>query len=81
MSDNKKEYLLSLIGQIKAHPEPPFRADDSYWTRDPWPKFGGVSSGIVQEWCWFADYVIMQRATARDALKAIAEFEAEENMY
>ena len=43
---------------IKSFKEPPFLKNDIYYEREPWPKFGGISSGICMCWCWYKDVYI-----------------------
>lgn len=70
------EDLTPLIKRIKQHPHPPFRKDDIYYEREPWQKFGGVSSGICMGWYWYNDYAILQKATKEDMLLALKELES-----
>ena len=65
---------LNLIREIKKHASPPFKTDDIYFQRDPWPKLGGVSSGICMAWCWYRDGWILAKATQEDLERALAEF-------
>ncbi|MGN0489308.1 MAG: hypothetical protein ACI4HO_08615 [Ruminococcus sp.] len=68
-----RESLLNIIRLITARQEPPEREGDIYNERAPWPKFGGVSSGIVQGWFWYGETTILQRATMEDVLLALKE--------
>lgn len=65
--------LLSMIKTIKSYEQPPFRKDDIYYHREPWQKFGGVSSGICMVWCWYRDDVILEKATPQDIMAAYKE--------
>lgn len=65
--------MVNMLHKIKQHKEPPWHDDDIYWMREPWQKFGGVSSGICMKWCWFRDDVILKRATREDMLLAIKD--------
>lgn len=67
--------LLELIQKIKSHSEPPRDENDLYYQRYPWNKFGGISSGICMCWCWYRDDVILEKATKKDILYALNEFE------
>lgn len=64
---------LDAIRKIKQYKEPPYRKDDSYFLRSPWNKFGAVSSGICETWCWFTDETILQQATVEDIIQAYNE--------
>lgn len=68
-----RDDLLALVHTIKSYETPPYIEDDAYYKREPWQKFGGVSSGIVMKWCWFRDEVILERATEEDILRAAKE--------
>lgn len=72
--------LLVLIHTIKSYAAPPFIEDDAYYMREPWQKFGGVSSDIVMKWCWFRDEVILEKATEDDILKAVREMRLARNI-
>lgn len=69
-----EDRLLELIHKIKSYAEPPSNKDDLYNMRYPWQKFGGVSSGICQCWCWYRDDVILKNATEKDINFALNEF-------
>ena len=71
---NKTE-ALELIRRIKSYDQPPWNNKDPYWHRDPWQKFGGVSSGICMRWCWYRDDVIIRNVTEEDLSKAIRQLE------
>ena len=58
---------------IKSHTEPPYKIKDPYYMREPWEKFGGVSSGICMCWCWYRDEVILSMVTDEDLDKAYKE--------
>jgi hypothetical protein len=58
---------------IKLYDEPPYKGSDAYYMREPWQKFGGVSSGICMRWCWFRDDIILSSATDEDLDKAYKE--------
>ena len=58
---------------IKSHTEPPYKIKDPYYMREPWQKFGGISSGICMCWCWYRDEVILQMVTDEDLDKAYKE--------
>lgn len=66
--------LLDALQIIKRHSEPPFDKNDPYCLREPWQKFGGVSSGICQCWCWYRDDIIMKNTTDEDIEMALKEF-------
>lgn len=72
---NDKTVALELIHKIKSYDKPPWDNRDPYWQRDPWQKFGGVSSGICMRWCWYRDDVIMRSATEEDLSEAIRQLE------
>ena len=55
-----------MIAFIKSHSHPPYEDGDLYFQRYPWNKFGAVSSGICECWCWFKDFVIEEKATDID---------------
>lgn len=58
---------------IKSYTEPPFDKKDPYYEREPWKRFGGVSSGICQCWCWYRDDVILPMVTDEELNKAYQE--------
>ena len=58
------------IDYIKSFNEPPWDDNDPYYLRDPWPKFGGVSSGICMKWCWYRDDVIFKKCSENDIAEA-----------
>ena len=62
-----------MLDKIKSHRTPPRRDDDIYFERDPWKKFGGISSGIVMTWFWYRDDVILDRANIGEILQAYKE--------
>ena len=74
ITEEDKE-LLNLIYRIQSYSEPPKRDDDIYDLRNPWQKFGGVSSGICMAWFWYRDDVIFEKATKEDILLALSELE------
>ena len=71
---NDKE-LLQMINQITKYEKPPFKAEDIYYERELWQKFGGVSSGICMRWCWYADFAILMKATEEEIITALTEIE------
>lgn len=75
---NDKTKILELIHKIKSYDQPPWDKNDAYWQRDPWQKFGGVSSGICMRWCWYRDDVIMNSTTEEDLLEALRQLEPRE---
>lgn len=72
--------LLAIIRTIKSYTKPPFIENDAYYEREPWQKFGGISSGIVMKWCWFSDEAILEKATENDILKAAKEIQFAKNI-
>lgn len=58
---------------IKSYDEPPYKVRDAYYMREPWQKFGGISSGICMKWCWFRDDIILSNVTDKDLDKAYKE--------
>lgn len=66
--------LTNALQIIKGYNKPPFDKNDPYWQRKPWQKFGGVSSGICQCWCWYRDDIIMKNTTDEDIEMALKEF-------
>lgn len=54
---------MEKIKKIKEYTEPPMYPDDPYWHREPWQKFGVVSSGICMRWYWYRDEVIDAKTT------------------
>ena len=54
------------IAYIKSFEEPPFLEADPYCLREPWQKFGGVSSDINMRWYWFRNDIIELKATNED---------------
>ena len=72
---DERTEMLELIHKIKSYKEPPWDKHDAYWQRDPWRKFGCVSSGICMCWCWYRDEVIMRNADANDVAEALRQLE------
>lgn len=72
--------LLAIIRTIKSYSSPPQVEGDAYFEREPWQKFGSVSSGICMKWCWFRDDVILEKATEEDILKADWEMRKSKNL-
>ena len=71
------EEVMSVIAEIKyikSFGDPPLLKDDLYYHRYPWQKFGGLSSGICECWCWYCDEYIYSKTTAED--RKIAKEEA-----
>ena len=68
-----RKWILPVIKSIKIHVAPPFIASDVYYERKPWPKFGAVSSGICECWCWYRDEVILEKASDEDVILALKE--------
>lgn len=64
---------IEKIHKIKQFTSPPYKSDDAYYEREPWDKFGGVSSGICVGWSWYNDKHILQNATDADIDLAISE--------
>lgn len=64
---------ISMIVFIKTHKSPPPDVNDPYYLREPWKKFGGVSSGICMEWCWFKTDVIDSLTTIEEVEMAFYE--------
>ena len=64
---------VEKIRYIKSFKEPPFLEDDIYYLRNPWSKFGGISSGICMCWCWYKDDVILNKITEEDLELAYEE--------
>lgn len=64
---------------IKSFKEPPFKKDDPFYERNPWSKFGGVSSGICQSWLWYINGTIMSKASESDIDLAYREMQAAED--
>lgn len=69
----KLEAKLEKIRKIKSYGTPPFDEADPYYEREPWQKFGGISSGICMAWGWFRDGVILEKTTDEDIEKALKE--------
>lgn len=67
---------IDILRKIKQHREPPFLKNDIYYHREPWQKFGSVTSGICMEWCWYRDDIILSKVTDKDLVIAMMEFEA-----
>jgi hypothetical protein len=67
--------IIEEIQYIKSFGDPPFLKDDMFYNRKPWNKFGGVSSGICQCWCWYCDEYIYSNTTAEDRQMAKEEME------
>lgn len=64
---------LEKIKKIKEYEEPPWDDNDIYYHREPWQKFGGVSSGICMNWCWYRDEIIDAKTTDEDVDMAYNE--------
>lgn len=71
----KEKEKLEILRKIKQHKEPPFLTSDAYYHREPWQKFGVVSSGICMCWCWYRDEIILSKTTDDDLVKALKEME------
>lgn len=65
--------IIEKIRYIKSFKEPPFLKDDIYYFRNPWSKFGGISSGICMGWHWYKDDVILDEITEEDLELAYEE--------
>jgi hypothetical protein len=78
-NDPKAEELKRKIAEIKSYRKPPFIEADAYYSREPWRKFGGISSGIYMGWCWFRDEYIYSQATEKDIEKAYNEIKGGAN--
>ena len=63
----------NVIEFIKSYDAPPFDTKDPYYLREPWNKFGGVSSGIYMKWCWFRTEIIDDMASDIEVEKALRE--------
>ena len=64
---------LEKIKKIKEYEAPPWDDNDIYYHREPWQKFGGVSSGICVKWCWYRDDIINDKTTDEDVDMAYNE--------
>lgn len=78
-NDPKAEELKRKIAEIKSHGNPPFIEADAYYSREPWGKLGGISSGICMDWCWFRDEYIYSQATEEDVEMAYNEIKGGAN--
>ena len=67
--------VMEEIKYIKSFRNPPLLKDDLYYHRHPWNKFGGVSSGICECWCWYCEEHIYSNTTAEDRQMAKEEME------
>ena len=70
-----KLYLVCL--HICSFAEPPFRRNDIYWERQPWPKFGGYFNGVVSGWAWFNPIKLVSSVSKDDAELALEEYHHE----
>lgn len=64
---------LEKIKRIKELSMPPWDDDDPYYFREPWQKFGGISSGICMCWFWYRDEIIDAKTTDDDVEIAYEE--------
>lgn len=71
---------LEILKIIKQHKHPPYLEEDAYYKRQPWQKFGGISSGIFMCWCWYYDEIILAKATDDDLIMALEEIERGDKM-
>ena len=67
-----KRYLVCL--RICSFEQPPFRKNDIYWERQPWPKFGGYSNGVISGWGWFDPIQLVSAVSKDDAALALEEY-------
>lgn len=65
--------IVEKIRYIKSFKEPPFLENDIYYLRNPWSKFGGISSGICMCWRWYRDDIILNKITEEDLELAYEE--------
>ena len=64
---------IEKIKKIKEYENPPWDKNDIYWLREPWNKFGGVSSGICMMWYWYRDEIVDIKTTDEDVDMAYNE--------
>ena len=65
--------VYDMLKRIKSHHMPPWDDNDIYFNREPWKHFGVISSGIVMDWYWFRDDVILQEASIKEIVQAYRE--------
>ena len=80
--ENVKLYdMLETIHEIKSYKEPPYDKNDPYYTRYPWCKMGGVSSGICEKWYWFPDDMILNNFSGKEEELVKASCELDGSTY
>ena len=69
----------ALIQRVKSHGLPPYREDDPYYERQPWKKFGCISSDLGGVWRWYDTDVIINEYNLTTEDIVLAEQEIEES--